>query len=64
MIGGVEGQPETLVYRLYGSGDAGTLLASAAQAVIQGQGELIDLRFARPSLEDVFIYLTGKSLQS
>jgi ABC-2 type transport system ATP-binding protein len=59
-----EGKPETLVYRLYASADAGTLLASAARAVIQEQGELLDLRFARPSLEDVFIYLTGRNLRS
>ncbi len=59
-----ESQPETLVYRLYASEDAGTLLASAAQAVIQEQGELLDLRFTRPSLEDVFIYLTGRNLRS
>jgi ABC-2 type transport system ATP-binding protein len=63
-IAGVEGQPETLVYRLYGSADAGILLASAAQAIVQEQGELLDLRFARPSLEAVFIYLTGRNLQS
>ena len=60
----LEGQPETLTYRLYGSSDAGILLASAAQAVIQEQGELLDLRFTRPSLEDVFIYLTGRNLRS
>jgi len=57
-------QPETLVFRLYASADASTLLASAAQAVIQEQGELLDLRFTRPSLEDVFIYLTGRNLRS
>jgi ABC-2 type transport system ATP-binding protein len=59
-----ESQSETLAFRLYGSSDAGTLLASAAQAVIQEQGELLDLRFTRPSLEDVFIYLTGRNLRS
>ena len=59
-----ESQSEKLVYRLYGNTDAGMLLASAAQAVVQEQGELIDLRFARPSLEDVFIYLTGRNLRS
>jgi len=52
-------------YRLYADGqDAGTLLASAAQAVISEQAELLDLRLARPSLEDVFIYLTGSNLRS
>lgn len=57
-------QSEVLAYRLYASADAGTLLASAAQAIIQEQGELLDLRFTRPSLEDVFIYLTGRKLRS
>ena len=59
-----EDQPEMLAFRLYASGDAGVLLANAAQAVIQEQGELLDLRFTRPSLEDVFIYLTGRKLRS
>ncbi len=58
------GQSEVHTYRVYASADAGTLLASAAQAVIQEQGELLDLRFTRPSLEDVFIYLTGRKLRS
>lgn len=61
---GDEGQPETLGYRLYASEDAGSLLASAAQIVVQEHAELVDLRFARPSLEDVFIYLTGRNLRS
>ena len=60
----LEGQRFRLAFRLYGSSDAGTLLANAAQTVIQEQGELLDLRFTRPSLEDVFIYLTGRNLRS
>jgi ABC-2 type transport system ATP-binding protein len=59
-----KGQPETLIYRLYASEDAGALLAGAAQTVIQVHGELLDLRYARPSLEDVFIHLTGRNLRS
>ena len=59
-----EGQPETFGFRVYASEDAGALLASAAQAVIHEHGELLDLRVARPSLEDVFIYLTGRKLRS
>jgi len=56
---------ETSAYRLYADGhDAGTLLASAARAVIREQAELLDLRLARPSLEDVFIHLTGSNLRS
>jgi ABC-2 type transport system ATP-binding protein len=60
----VDGQPETLGVRVYANEDAGALLASAAQVVIQEHAELLDLRFARPSLEDVFIYLTGRNLRS
>lgn len=58
-----ESQSETLNYRLYANSDAGPLLASAVQAVLQERGELLDLRFTRPSLEDVFIYLTGRNLR-
>jgi ABC-2 type transport system ATP-binding protein len=58
-----ESQPATVGYRLYASSNAGPLLASAVQAVLQEQGELLDLRFTRPSLEDVFIYLTGRNLR-
>ena len=60
----VDGQPETFGFRVYGSSDVGALLASAAQAVIEEHAELLDLRFARPSLEDVFIHLTGRNLRS
>jgi ABC-2 type transport system ATP-binding protein len=59
-----DGQPETLSFRVYGSSDAGALIASTVQAVIEEHAELLDLRFARPSLEDVFIYLTGRNLRS
>jgi ABC-2 type transport system ATP-binding protein len=55
---------QAVVFRLYANEEAGTLLASAAQTVIQEQGELLDLHFAQPSLEDVFIYLTGRNLRS
>jgi ABC-2 type transport system ATP-binding protein len=59
-----EGEPATIAFRVYSDAEAGTLLASAAQAVMQEQAELLDLRFARPSLEDVFIHLTGRNLRS
>ncbi len=59
-----EGSPAAFGFRLYANENPGALLASAAQAVIQAQGELLDLRFAQPSLEDVFIYLTGRKLRS
>jgi ABC-2 type transport system ATP-binding protein len=59
-----ENRAGSVLYRVYATQDAGALLASAAQAVIQEQGELLDLRVARPSLEDVFIHLTGRALRS
>jgi ABC-2 type transport system ATP-binding protein len=55
---------QTLAFRLYATESTGTLLANATQAVVQERGELLDLRVARPSLEDVFIYLTGKDLRA
>ncbi len=58
-----EGQA-TLAFRLYANEDAGTLLASSVQTILQNRGELLDLRFAQPSLEDVFISLTGRKLRS
>jgi len=59
-----DGEPPVAVYRLYAGDDVGTLLASATRAVIAERAELVDLRLARPSLEDVFIHLTGSNLRS
>jgi ABC-2 type transport system ATP-binding protein len=59
-----EGEPETLSFRLYATEDADELVVSATQAVMKEHGKLLDLRMARPSLEDVFIYLTGRALRS
>ena len=58
------GAPDALVYRLYATGDTGQLLAATARAVVAEGAELLDLRFARPTLEDVFIHLTGSNLRS
>jgi ABC-2 type transport system ATP-binding protein len=49
-------------YRLYGE-DVGTLTGPALTTVASNGGELRDLHLARPSLEDVFIYLTGRNLR-
>jgi len=59
-----DGQSAIAVYRLYASEDPGQLLASAAHTVIAERADLVDLRLARPSLEDVFIHLTGSNLRS
>jgi ABC-2 type transport system ATP-binding protein len=55
--------PDGMVdYRLYAE-DAGALIPFAIQTISANGGELRDLHLARPSLEDVFIYLTGRNLR-
>ena len=57
-------EPErgVLTYRLYAE-DASQLVGAAAQAVLAAGAEVRDLHVKRPSLEDVFIYLTGRQLR-
>ena len=54
--------PEEPVLRLYAE-RAGELAVRAAQVVLDHGLELADLHLAEPSLEDVFIHLTGKGLR-
>ena len=55
---GVSGQ----IVRVYAP-DAASLVGPVTHAVEAAGADLIDLRFAQPSLEDVFIYLTGRTLR-
>lgn len=57
-----DGQQDITLLRLYAE-DAGTLVVQVVQAVAEADVELCDLHLARPSLEDVFIYLTGRHLR-
>jgi len=50
------------LYRLYAD-DANELVVGATQAIGRVGGELRDLRIVKPSLEDVFIHLTGRNLR-
>jgi len=50
------------LYRLYAE-DANELVVGATQAIGRAGGELRDLRVVKPSLEDVFIHLTGRNLR-
>jgi len=59
---GEESQQGTTLFRLYAE-DAGSLVVGATQAVAEAQAELRDMHLERPSLEDVFIYLTGRNLR-
>ena len=53
---------DTTLFRLYAE-NAGALVLQATQIVAEAEMELHDLHLARPSLEDVFIYLTGRNLR-
>jgi ABC-2 type transport system ATP-binding protein len=50
------------VFRLYAE-DASGLVVGATQAILETGAELRDMHIARPSLEDVFIHLTGRNLR-
>ena len=58
-----EGAQGIQVFRLYAE-DAGSLVIGATQAVMEAGAGIRDLHISRPSLEDVFIYLTGRNLRS
>lgn len=49
-------------YRLYVE-EVSALIGAVAQATIAAGAEVRDLRVERPSLENVFIYLTGRNLR-
>jgi len=55
-------EQEAALLRLYAE-RAGELAIKAAQMVIDAGLDLVDLHLAKPSLEDVFIHLTGKGLR-
>jgi ABC-2 type transport system ATP-binding protein len=51
-----------VTYRLYAQ-TAGSLVGSAAQAVLAAGAEVRDLHLKQATLEEVFIYLTGRHLR-
>jgi ABC-2 type transport system ATP-binding protein len=54
--------PEALAFRVYAE-TANTLIGPAAQAVLASGAEVRDLSVKQPSLEEVFIFLTGRHLR-
>ena len=58
-----EYQDDLSVFRLYAD-DAPALISQVVHVVTEWNAELRDLHLVRPSLEDVFIYLTGRKLRS
>ncbi len=55
-------EPGTLTYRVY-SESASNLIGPAAQAVFGAGAQVRDLSVKQPSLEEVFIFLTGRHLR-
>ena len=49
--------------RLYLTGDAASMVAPVARLLNSRHASLTDVRLGSPSLEDVFIHLTGRSLR-
>jgi ABC-2 type transport system ATP-binding protein len=49
--------------RLYVTGEPARLVAAVSDLVTQHQGRLTEVRLGEPSLEDVFVHLTGRALR-
>lgn len=60
--GAAGSEPGGLSFRLY-SPAANTLIGPAAQAVLTAGAQVRDLSVKQPSLEEVFIFLTGRHLR-
>jgi ABC-2 type transport system ATP-binding protein len=64
--GGPPGSPNGAAprhLRLYCEGDAGSLVSPVVRTLGDRGANLVDLQLGRPSLEDVFIHLTGRGLR-
>jgi len=57
-----DAEPGSLTYRVYGDA-VNSLIGPAAQAVLAAGAEVRDLSVKQPSLEEVFIFLTGRHLR-
>jgi len=61
--GSVDQDGQSVRLKLYLAVDPAQLLGPAAAAVAARGGQLHDVRLGRPTLEDVFIHLTGRGLR-
>ncbi len=59
---GQEAEPGSLDFRVYAT-NANILIGPAAQAVLSSGAEVRDLSIKQPTLEEVFIFLTGRHLR-
>jgi ABC-2 type transport system ATP-binding protein len=62
-VEGAHGPPADLRVRLYVSGEAPLLVAPAASLLARHGRTLADVKLGIPTLEDIFIELTGRTLR-
>ena len=60
---GEAGQTDIAVFRIYGE-NVPALIPKTIHMVAESNAELCDLHINHPSLEDVFIHLTGRNLRA
>jgi ABC-2 type transport system ATP-binding protein len=58
-----EGETTNSLYRIYAE-DVQPLVGQATRLLVKAGADLQDLQLIKPSLEDVFIYLTGRNLRA
>ena len=58
-----EAESDASRVRIYASVNASQLVADVALGVSNASGDLLEVRLGTPSLEDVFIALTGRALR-
>ena len=59
---GTQAEPGHFTYRIYAD-SANNLIGPTAQAVLSSGAEVRNLSVKQPSLEEVFIFLTGRHLR-
>lgn len=59
---GASPEPGVMTFRIYAD-SANTLIGAAAQAIFAAGAEVRDLSVKQPTLEEVFIFLTGRHLR-
>jgi len=57
-----QGEPGVLTYRIYAE-STNALIGPSAQVILSSGAEVRDLSVKRPSLEEVFIFMTGRHLR-
>jgi ABC-2 type transport system ATP-binding protein len=59
---GADGEPGVTSFHVFAA-EAGSLVGAAAQAILESGARVRDISVRQATLEEVFIYLTGKHLR-